>query len=172
MTDKFTIGVHHIGLAVPDLEAAQRFFCEVLDWDVVGGIPAYPSAFVSDGHIVLTLWRLADPQSAVAFDRRSNVGLHHLALAVPDETALMTVYDRVRDHPGVTVEFSPEPSRPGSLTRHFVCAMPGSIRLEFATSAASSAPIPADERHERSRGTPSRQDEPAIFPLSADRTAG
>jgi catechol 2,3-dioxygenase-like lactoylglutathione lyase family enzyme len=135
MTDKLTNGVHHLGLAVPDLEAAQRFFCEVLNWDVVGGRPDYPSIFVSDGRIVLTLWRLADPQNAVAFDRRANVGLHHLALAVADEAALATVYDRVRDHPGVTVEFPPEPSRPGSVARHFICAMPGGIRIEFATSS-------------------------------------
>ena len=135
MTEKLTIGVHHVGLAVPDLEAAQRFFCDVLNWDVVGGRPDYPSIFVSDGRIVLTLWRLADPHNAVAFDRRANVGLHHLALAVADEAALAAVHDRVRAHPGVTVEFPPEPSRPGSSTRHFICAMPGGIRIEFATSA-------------------------------------
>ncbi len=133
MTEKLTNGVHHIGLAVPDLEAAQRFFCEALNWNIVGGIPSYPSIFVSDGRIVLTLWRLADPQNAVAFDRRSNAGLHHLALAVANDTALMTVYERVRNYPGVVIEFPPEPSRPGSNIRHFICAMPGGIRIEFAT---------------------------------------
>jgi catechol 2,3-dioxygenase-like lactoylglutathione lyase family enzyme len=135
MSEKKTRGVHHIGLAVPDHEAAARFFCEALGWDTVGGVPSYPSIFVSDGSVTLTLWRLADPAKAVAFDRRSNVGLHHLALAVRDEAALMHVFERVRAYPGVAVEFSPEPTRPGSKTKHFICAMPGGARIEFATSA-------------------------------------
>lgn len=133
MTSSLTSGVHHIGLAVPDLDAAVRFFVDALGWDVVGGRPDYPAVFVSDGSIMLTLWRVADPENATAFDRRANIGLHHLALAVADEAALMTVYERVRRHPGVETEFAPEPSRPGSSTRHFICAMPGGIRVEFAT---------------------------------------
>jgi len=136
MGETLTCGVHHIGLAVPDLDAAARFFTEVLSWDTIGGIPSYPSIFVSDGRVVLTLWGLADSKGAVAFNRRSNVGLHHLALAVRDEAALMAVFERVSAYPGVVVEFSPEPSRPGSMTKHFICAMPGGIRIEFATSAS------------------------------------
>jgi len=135
MDKELTCGVHHIGLAVLDLEAAARFFCEALNWKTVGGILSYPSIFVSDGRVTLTLWRVADPKEAVAFDRRLNVGLHHLALAVRDEEALMNVFERVRAYPGVVLEFSPEPSRPGSKIKHFICAMPGDIRIEFATSA-------------------------------------
>lgn len=55
LTDKFTIGVHHIGLTVPDLHQARDFFCRLLDFDQVGGVPAYLSIFVSDGTILLTL---------------------------------------------------------------------------------------------------------------------
>ena len=72
-------------------------------------------------------------QNAVAFNRKTNIGLHHLALAVADEAALATVHERVRNHPGVVVEFAPEPVRAGSTTHHFICAIPGGIRIEFAT---------------------------------------
>lgn len=135
MTDKLTCGVHHVGLAVADLEVARNFFCVALGWEVVGGRPDYPAVFVSDGYTRLTLWRVADPPNAVAFDRRTNIGLHHLALAVADEAALMRVYERVRHYPGVAVEFAPEAVSAGSCRRHFICAMPGGLRLEFATAA-------------------------------------
>jgi catechol 2,3-dioxygenase-like lactoylglutathione lyase family enzyme len=136
MTEPLTRGVHHVGLAVPDLAAAERFFVDALGWTTVGGVPTYPSVFVSDGATMVTLWRVADPASATPFDRRANVGLHHLALKVADRTALAAAFDRVRSHPGVTIEFPPGPMREGSPTHHFICAMPGGVRLEFASASA------------------------------------
>ncbi len=134
MTEAPTMGVHHVGLAVPHLEAAERFFVEALGWTPVGGVPDYPAAFVSDGAAMVTLWRVADPATARSFDRRANVGLHHLALKVKDAAALASVYDRVRAHPGATIEFAPMPMREGSATHHFIGAMPGGLRIEFATA--------------------------------------
>jgi catechol 2,3-dioxygenase-like lactoylglutathione lyase family enzyme len=134
MTEPLTLGVHHVGLAVPDLQSAEHFFVDVLGWSVVGGRPAYPAVFVSDGSTRLTLWRVADPETANPFDRRSNIGLHHLALKVADRTALGTVFERVKAHPGVNVEFEPGPVQEGSPTHHFICAMPGGVRIEFATA--------------------------------------
>ena len=134
MTKPLTTGVHHVGLAVPDLEAAERFFVDALGWAAVGAVPAYPAIFVSDGAVMVTLWRVADPNTAIPFDRRANVGLHHLALKVPDRAALTTVHDRLRDYSGVTIEFSPMPIREGSATTHFIVAMPGGVRIEFATA--------------------------------------
>jgi catechol 2,3-dioxygenase-like lactoylglutathione lyase family enzyme len=131
VTNPMTLGVHHVGLAVPDLDAACRFFCEALDWTLISRNDQYPSAFVSDGTVTLTLWRVADPASAVAFDRRGNIGLHHLALAVADEAALQATFESVSRHPGVAIEFPPGPIRPGSDRKHFICAMPGGLRLEF-----------------------------------------
>ena len=64
-----TCGVDHVGLSVRDLESTRRFFCDCLGWRVVGERPE---------------WRVEAPDHAVAFDRRANVGLHHLALAVAD----------------------------------------------------------------------------------------
>lgn len=136
MTTALTLGAHHVGLTVPDLDAAVTFFRDALGYALVGENPAYPCAFVSDGTTLITLWRAADPASAIAFDRRANIGLHHLALRVADDAALAEVFERVRAHPGVAVEFTPELIREGSSTRHFICAMPGGIRLEFATPFA------------------------------------
>lgn len=136
MSEKLTHGAHHIGLTVPDLDAARAFFCDALGFEVVGEVPAYPAVFVSDGSVLLTLWRATDPQVAIPFDRRANIGLHHLALAVSDDRALDLAYERVRTHPGVTIEFAPEPIRQGATTRHFIFAMPGGIRIEIATPFA------------------------------------
>ena len=136
MTDKLTRGVHHIGLTVPDLDQARGFFCGVLGFDEVGGVPAYPAIFVSDGAILLTLWRAADPLTARAFDRRVNIGLHHLSLAVADDAALDAAWEKVTTHPEVVIDAAPGPMRPGSTTRHFLVFIPGGIRLEFATPFA------------------------------------
>ncbi len=134
MSEPLTLGVHHVGLAVPDLAAAERFFVEALGWSAVGGVPSYPATFVSDGQTMVTLWRVADPSAALPFDRRGNVGLHHLALKVGDAAALADVHERVSAHPSTAIEFAPQPMREGSAVRHFICAMPGGVRIEFATA--------------------------------------
>ena len=95
-----TCGVDHVGLSVRDLESTRRFFCDCLGWRVVGERPEYPAAFVSDGQQIVTLWRVETPHQAVAFDRRTNVGLHHLALAVADRAGLDALYERVASWPG------------------------------------------------------------------------
>jgi catechol 2,3-dioxygenase-like lactoylglutathione lyase family enzyme len=136
MTTALTRGAHHVGLAVLDLDEATRFFCDALGFSVAGERPAYPARFVSDGTTLLTLWQVSDPATATRFDRRVNVGLHHLALAVADDATLETVHLRVSQHPGVVVEFAPEPAHKGATRRHFICAMPGGIRIEFATPFA------------------------------------
>ena len=136
MTGKLTQGVHHIGLTVPDLDQARDFFCGLLGFDEVGGVPAYPSIFVSDGTILLTLWRATDPLTARSFDRHANIGLHHLSLAVADDAALVEVWDKVSAHPNVVIDAPPGPIRPGSATRHFLIFIPGGIRMEFATPFA------------------------------------
>jgi catechol 2,3-dioxygenase-like lactoylglutathione lyase family enzyme len=136
MTQALTTGVHHIGLAVPDVDAACAFFCDALSYQVVGGVPDYPAHFVSDGATLITLWQLTDPATATAFDRKRNVGLHHLAISVRNIEALDILFERVKSWPGVTIEFAPCPMREGSVVRHFICAIPGGIRVEFATPFA------------------------------------
>ena len=126
-----TCGIDHVGLSVRDLESTRRFFCDCLAWRVVGERPEYPAAFVSDGQQIVTLWRVEAPNQAVAFDRRTNVGLHHLALAVADRAGLDALYERVASWPGVVVEFAPELSGKGPKI-HFIVREPSGIRIEFA----------------------------------------
>ncbi len=133
MTEPLTLGTHHVGLTVPDLDAAVGFFRDALGFAFVGENPDYPCAFVNDGTTLITLWRARDPASAVGFDRKANIGLHHLAFKVADTATLATAFARVSAYPGVTIEFGPGPMRIGSAVQHFICAMPGGIRLEFAT---------------------------------------
>ena len=126
-----TYGVDHVGLSVRDLASTREFFCDCLGWRIVGERPDYPAVFVSDGHAVLTLWQVQSPGDAIPFDRRANVGLHHLALAVIDQASLETLYKRVSSWPGVVVEFGPEPSGAGPKI-HFMVREPSGVRIEFA----------------------------------------
>lgn len=132
MNEPLTRGVHHVGLALPDIEAAKDFFCNALGFRLAGEVPAYPAYFVADGTTLITLWQVEDPASAVAFDRRRNIGLHHLALGVADAAALELVHQRIRDWPGVAIEFAPGPMREGSAVHHLIAAIPGGVRVEFA----------------------------------------
>lgn len=50
-----TRGVHHVGLTVPDLAAARRFFVEELGYVVRAEKPEPPAVFVSDGTTLITL---------------------------------------------------------------------------------------------------------------------
>ncbi len=124
-----TRGVHHIGLTVPDLEQTRKFFLETLGYDQVGDVPDYPAVFLSDGTIMITLWQATDPASAVSFDRKNVIGLHHLALTV-DADAIDGLCDKLKDTAAVEIEFEPEPL--GDLpVRHMMCSIPGGIRVEF-----------------------------------------
>jgi catechol 2,3-dioxygenase-like lactoylglutathione lyase family enzyme len=131
MTDSFTQGFDHVGLTVKDLDASRAFFVDCLGWKVVGGRPEYPAAYVSDGGAVLTLWRVENPAAFTEFNRRSNVGLHHLALKVPSREALDELHPRVAAWPGVLVEFAPQLSGAGPKV-HMMLLEPGGNRIEFA----------------------------------------
>lgn len=126
-----TLGMNHVGLTVTDLDKSVAFFTDALDWRVVGGDAEYPAKFVTDGKIFLTLWQTTDAAKAVAFDRKNNVGLHHLALTVKNREALDVLYERFLDHEGVVIEFSPEPNG-GGPTIHMMIREPSGNRLEFA----------------------------------------
>jgi catechol 2,3-dioxygenase-like lactoylglutathione lyase family enzyme len=125
-----TQGAHHIGLSVPDVNSAVKFFVEALGFEQVGEKPDYPAAFVSDGIIMVTLWRVEDPEKARPFNRHTNIGLHHLALQVASTDDLEEIYAALADREDVTIEFKPEPLA-GSTFRHMMCGIPGNIRLEL-----------------------------------------
>jgi catechol 2,3-dioxygenase-like lactoylglutathione lyase family enzyme len=125
-----TLGIDHIGLAVRDLETTRSFFCDCLGWTVVGGRPTYPALFVSDGQDLVTLWQVEAPDDGAPFNRRRNIGLHHLALKVADRPTLDALFARVAAWPGVTVEFAPEQLGNGPRI-HCMFYEPGGLRLEL-----------------------------------------
>jgi catechol 2,3-dioxygenase-like lactoylglutathione lyase family enzyme len=125
-----TAGVDHVGLSVASLQKSLAFFTGCLHWRVVGERPDYPAAFVSDGQTRVTLWQVEAGRPFVAFDRKRNVGLHHLALRVRSLEELHRLHEQVLAHEGVTTEFSPEPSGSGPRV-HFMVREPGGCRLEF-----------------------------------------
>ncbi|MEQ9121480.1 MAG: VOC family protein [Alphaproteobacteria bacterium] len=125
-----TLGVHHLGLTVPDLDRTAAFFTEILGFETVGGNPDYPAVFVSDGTVMVTLWRAADPEAATAFDRKANIGMHHVAFRVADAASLEALHARLATVDDCRVEFAPEPLRGGPI-RHMMCEIPGGIRVEF-----------------------------------------
>lgn len=130
-TVSVTSGVDHIGLTVGDLRASLAFFTNCLGWKLFGEKPDYPAAFVTDGHLKVTLWQVKDQTKYQAFDRRHNVGLHHLALKVLTLDDLYQLHERIRKWPSVTTEFSPEPSGAGPKI-HFMINEPGGCRIEFS----------------------------------------
>ncbi len=123
-----TKGFHHIGLTVSKLEESADFFTNILGWSEVRRDSIYPAIFVSDGILMVTLWK-AKPVHPVKFDKNSNVGLHHLALSVDSFDALDAVYEKIVNH-GFEIEFSPELLRDGPA-KHMMCYEPSGIRIEF-----------------------------------------
>ena len=130
-----TQGAHHIGLTVPDLAATRACFLDTLGFTQVGEVPDYPAAFVTDGTTMITLWQAADPASAVPFDRKTVIGLHHVAFKVAGAEALDALHGRLAAAEGVAVEFAPE-SLGGGPIKHMMCTIPGGIRVEFIAPAA------------------------------------
>lgn len=127
-----TRGIHHAGLTVPDANAARRFFADALGFAQVGEVADYPAYFMSDGSTLVTLWQAEDAKSAVPFDRRRNLGLHHLAFRVTD---LDEVHAILADRDDVEMEFPPEQLGSGPA-RHLMCRGPGGIRIEFIVPAS------------------------------------
>jgi catechol 2,3-dioxygenase-like lactoylglutathione lyase family enzyme len=128
MTEMMTSGVHHVGLTVSKLEESASFFTGLLGWQEVRRDDDYPAIFVSDGYVILTLWKNREVPSR-DFDKNRNVGLHHLALKVNSEVDLNAIYQKLVDHE-VPIEFTPELLRDGPA-RHMMCYEPSGIRLEF-----------------------------------------
>ena len=122
--------MHHVGLTVTNLDVARHFFVDTLRFEQVGEVPDYPAVFLSDGGTMITLWQAENSGTAVAFDRKNVIGLHHLALADEGDAGLDAMYQHLKDH-DVTIEFEPE-LLSGGPARHMICYIPGGgIRLEF-----------------------------------------
>ncbi len=128
MTDPITKGAHHIGLTVSRLEESAAFFTSLLGWKEVRRNEEYPAIFVSDGSVMVTLWKNREAPPS-AFDKNRNIGLHHVAFLVEKESDLIRLHETlVRNE--VKMEFAPE-AVGGGPARHFICYEPSGIRVEF-----------------------------------------
>ena len=128
-----TLGIHHLGLTVSNLQETAAFFIDQLNFEKVGGKPDYPAIFVSDGSIMLTLWQAKNAEKAVPFNRQHNVGLHHFALKVADIDQLNKLHQQLSKLENVEVEFAPE-QLAESPFHHMMCLIPGGIRLELISA--------------------------------------
>lgn len=123
-----TSGVHHIGLAVSNLEESAEFFTKILGWEEVKRREDYPAIFVKDDALTITLWG-TQTEKPVKFDRKINVGLHHLALRVKSKEALFQLLDVLKENQ-IEIEFEPALIREGP-SMHMMCYEPSGIRIEF-----------------------------------------
>ena len=123
-----TGGVDHIGLSVSKLTASTSFFVGALGFKVSGRDPKYPAVFMNNGEMSLTLWQT--DEKPVAFNRKGNVGLHHLAIQVTSFEALDALHEVVKQIPGVVIEFSPELAY-GGPAKHMMIREPSGNRLEL-----------------------------------------
>jgi catechol 2,3-dioxygenase-like lactoylglutathione lyase family enzyme len=125
-----TKGINHLGLSVKDLKKSTSFFVDVLGWSESGYDGSYPRTAVSDGVARLTLWQTDQSLKITGFNRRTNVGLHHLALEVNSEEKLKEIHVLMKNQPEVNIEFPPEFIGSGPR-KHMMCYEPGGIRIEF-----------------------------------------
>ncbi|WP_346896531.1 VOC family protein [uncultured Roseibium sp.] len=124
-----TKGINHLGLTVRDLDQTTAFFTDLLGWTLLGRDDSYPRTTVTDGHSRFTLWQADRSQPMTSFDRKTNIGLHHVALEVATKEDLVAMADKVRSWPGIVMEFEPEPLG-GGPRMHMIFAEPGGIRVE------------------------------------------
>lgn len=125
-----TNGINHLGLTVQDLDQTTTFFTGCLGWKLIARDDSYPRSTVSDGTCRLTLWQADRAQPSTPFDRKTNIGLHHLALEVSNMNDLTSLAEKIRNWPGAEVEFEPEPLS-GGPRQHMMFAEPGGLRLEL-----------------------------------------
>ena len=128
MTNPITKGAHHIGLTVSNLEESASFFTSILGWSEVKRNEEYPAIFVSDGSIMLTLWKNKEEPPG-QFNKNKNIGLHHVAFQLESESSLNSIHERLVSN-GVKIEFSPEQLGQGPA-KHMICYEPSGIRVEF-----------------------------------------
>jgi methylmalonyl-CoA epimerase len=107
------LSVHHVGVAVPSIEEALRFYGEKLGMTVVDRLELpdrqLSVAFVQADNTLIELLEPTDPDTTVArFLERRGPGLHHLCFGTPD------IREHLRDLRERGVELIDEEPRPGA----------------------------------------------------------
>ncbi len=122
------LGLDHLALSVSDLDASADFFVNTLGFKIGGRDNSYPAVFMGNGSMRLTLWQTDDNE--VRFDRKKNVGLHHVAIQVVSFEALDNLYKKIKQLPNVNIEFAPELSY-GGPAKHMMVYEPSGNRIEL-----------------------------------------
>ncbi len=122
-------GLDHLALTVKNLEISTDFFVKQLSFKVIGEDEKYPAKFLNNGSLAITLWQ-SDKPHTVEFNRKNNVGLHHLALSVSSFEALDVLYQRIKTVDGIVIEFKPELFY-GGPSKHMMIREPSGNRIEF-----------------------------------------
>jgi lactoylglutathione lyase len=125
-----TRGINHLGLTVRDLEASTSCFVGALGWIESARDDSYPRTTVTDGLTRFTLWQVDHRLPVEQFDRRKNVGLHHVALEVESEEGLNSLALTISKWPNVKIEFMPELLGQGPR-KHMMLFEPGGNRIEL-----------------------------------------
>ena len=125
MSQRITKGSYHIGLTVSSLDARASFFTKLLGWDEITRDEEYPAIFVSDGTVMVRLWKAKSAPSR-PFSKDQHIGLHHVAFVVESERDLDQLYETISES-GVRVEFSPELLSEGPA-KHMMRYEPSGIR--------------------------------------------
>ena len=123
-------GVDHVGLSVSDLGASESFFVKYAGFKAFNRDDSYPAVFLNNGSVTLTLWRVKNLETAIKFDRKNNVGLHHVAFSVSSFEALYELYEKLKKDKNVIIEFAPELLGKGP-TKHMMIYEPSGNRVEF-----------------------------------------
>jgi len=96
------LGLSHVALSVPDRDAAQGFWVDVLGFELIDEEPGFCFVFDRGAGLAITL---TDHDQTVSgpFDEH-HAGLDHLAYAVPDVESLLSWKQRLA---GMGVPHSP-----------------------------------------------------------------
>ncbi len=124
--------IHHIGIAVHDLEeAAQPYLRLGYTLEAQGlvesqGVEVW---MLNSGHSRLELLRATRPASAIArFIEKRGPGLHHMALATPDIRAELK---RLEGQGALLIDTSPRPGFGGHLVAFIHPRWAGGVLVEL-----------------------------------------
>jgi methylmalonyl-CoA/ethylmalonyl-CoA epimerase len=111
--EKSPLAVHHLGIAVPSIDEAMRFYGDKLGLSLVDSVELperqLKVAFVKAANLLIELLEPTDPDSTVArFLERRGPGLHHLCFGTTD------IREHLRDLKDKGVELIDESPRPGA----------------------------------------------------------
>jgi len=150
-------GIEHVGLTVPDLEAAQRFFVDVLGCAFVfadgpyanapdfmtGSLGVDPKAsfryaFLRCGHGAnLEVFEYQAPDQAEALPKNSDVGGHHFCFYVDDIEAAVAY---LRAHGIRVLDLNEVASGPAAGSRWVYFLAPWGLQLELVSYPGGKGP--------------------------------